>query len=59
MFVVVVAIPVVCSAAFAGSFRSFVPVTLESERSGLVMEPGAKRFFPEHVVKHSGDHHAD
>jgi phospholipid/cholesterol/gamma-HCH transport system substrate-binding protein len=42
LFVVVAAIPVVCSAAFAGSFRSFVPVTLESERSGLVMEPGAK-----------------
>jgi phospholipid/cholesterol/gamma-HCH transport system substrate-binding protein len=39
---VVVAIAVVCSAVFAGSFRSFVPVTLVSERSGLVMEPGAK-----------------
>jgi phospholipid/cholesterol/gamma-HCH transport system substrate-binding protein len=42
LFVVVVAIAVVCSAAFAGSFRSFVPVTLVSDRSGLVMEPGAK-----------------
>lgn len=27
---------------FAGTFRSFVPVTLKSERAGLVMEPGAK-----------------
>lgn len=32
----------VCSLLFAGTFRSFVPVTLSSERSGLVMEPGAK-----------------
>ena len=28
--------------AFAGTFRSFVPVTLTSDRSGLVMETGAK-----------------
>lgn len=27
---------------FAGTFRSFVPVTLKSDRAGLVMEPGAK-----------------
>ncbi|ABK72335.1 MCE family protein [Mycolicibacterium smegmatis] len=27
---------------FAGTFRSFVPVTLVSDRSGLVMETGAK-----------------
>lgn len=32
----------VCSALFAGTFRSFVPVTLTSDRSGLVMESGAK-----------------
>lgn len=32
----------VCSLLFAGTFRSFVPVTLSAERSGLVMEPGAK-----------------
>jgi phospholipid/cholesterol/gamma-HCH transport system substrate-binding protein len=31
-----------CTAAFAGTFRSFVPVTLTSDRSGLVMESGAK-----------------
>ena len=30
------------SALFVGDFRSFVPVTLMSERSGLVMESGAK-----------------
>lgn len=28
--------------SFAGTFRAYVPVTLTSDRSGLVMEPGAK-----------------
>ncbi|MGV0835208.1 MCE family protein [Mycolicibacterium thermoresistibile] len=32
----------VCSAFFAGTFRSFVPVTLTADRAGLVMESGAK-----------------
>lgn len=32
----------VCSALFSGQFRSFVPVTLTADRSGLVMESGAK-----------------
>ncbi|BBY38013.1 hypothetical protein MMAN_21470 [Mycobacterium mantenii] len=32
----------VCSALFTGSFDSYVPVTLVSDRSGLVMESGAK-----------------
>jgi phospholipid/cholesterol/gamma-HCH transport system substrate-binding protein len=27
---------------FSGSFRSYIPATLTSDRSGLVMEPGAK-----------------
>ena len=27
---------------FSGTFRSFVPVTLRSDRSGLVMESGSK-----------------
>jgi len=31
-----------CSALFAGTFRSFVPVILTADRSGLVMESGAK-----------------
>ncbi|MEB3030053.1 MCE family protein [[Mycobacterium] nativiensis] len=30
------------SAAYSGTFRSYVPVTLASDRSGLVMETGAK-----------------
>lgn len=32
----------VTSSFFLGTFRSFVPVTLTSDRSGLVMETGAK-----------------
>src|SRR3984885_7217605 len=32
----------VTAASFAGTFRSYVPVTLTSDRAGLVMEPGAK-----------------
>jgi phospholipid/cholesterol/gamma-HCH transport system substrate-binding protein len=32
----------VTSGFFSGSFRSYIPVTLTSDRSGLVMEPGAK-----------------
>jgi phospholipid/cholesterol/gamma-HCH transport system substrate-binding protein len=31
-----------CSATFAGALRSTVPITLSSDRSGLVMETGAK-----------------
>ena len=27
---------------FAGTFKSYVPVTLTSDRAGLVMESGAK-----------------
>lgn len=42
LFSVILAIAVVCSMFFAGAFRSFVPVTLTSDRTGLVMEPGAK-----------------
>lgn len=32
----------VTTTAFAGTFRSYVPVTLTSDRAGLVMEEGAK-----------------
>jgi len=32
----------VTTTAFAGTFRSYVPVTLTSDRAGLVMETGAK-----------------
>lgn len=39
---VLTAITLVCSGIFAGTFEAFVPVTLTSDRSGLVMESGAK-----------------
>jgi len=42
LLIVVSAFVYVCSAQFVGIFRSFVPVTLTAERSGLVMETGAK-----------------
>jgi phospholipid/cholesterol/gamma-HCH transport system substrate-binding protein len=42
MFTVIVGIALVCSAFFAGTFNTYVLVTLASDRTGLVMEPGAK-----------------
>jgi phospholipid/cholesterol/gamma-HCH transport system substrate-binding protein len=42
LFAAVIGIALVCSAFFAGTFRSYVLVTLTSDRSGLVMESGAK-----------------
>jgi phospholipid/cholesterol/gamma-HCH transport system substrate-binding protein len=39
---IIVALIVLCSLLFAGTFRPRVPVTLTSDRSGLVMESGAK-----------------
>jgi phospholipid/cholesterol/gamma-HCH transport system substrate-binding protein len=42
LIVVVVTFVAMCSGLFAGTFRSFVPVTLTSDRAGLVMESGAK-----------------
>ncbi|MBB2773059.1 UNVERIFIED_ORG: phospholipid/cholesterol/gamma-HCH transport system substrate-binding protein [Mycolicibacterium obuense] len=42
LLVVLVTIVMVTSAMFAGTFKRFVPVTLTSDRSGLVMEPGGK-----------------
>lgn len=42
MGVVLAALLGLCSCLFAGTFRDFVVVTLVSNRSGLVMESGAK-----------------
>jgi phospholipid/cholesterol/gamma-HCH transport system substrate-binding protein len=42
LFVVVIMFVVMCSAAFAGTLTATVPVTLTSDRAGLVMESGAK-----------------
>jgi phospholipid/cholesterol/gamma-HCH transport system substrate-binding protein len=42
LMVTVVAVAVVCSAMYVGEFNSYDRVTLTSDRSGLVMEPGAR-----------------
>jgi phospholipid/cholesterol/gamma-HCH transport system substrate-binding protein len=42
LIVVIGAFVWVCSAAFAGTLESYVPVTVTSDRVGLVMESGAK-----------------
>lgn len=42
LFATVIGLVLTCSLIFAGTFRRYVPVTLTSERSGLVMESGAK-----------------
>jgi phospholipid/cholesterol/gamma-HCH transport system substrate-binding protein len=38
----VCALVLLCSALFSGTFKSYVPVTLTSDRAGLVMESGGK-----------------
>lgn len=45
LIAVLVAFMVFCSAVFAGGLTSVVPVILTSDRSGLVMESGAKVKF--------------
>lgn len=42
LFAVIIGFAVLCSALFAGTFNSYLPVTLSSDRTGLVMESGAK-----------------
>lgn len=42
LVVVVTAVVLLSAGLFAGTFRTFVPVTLTSDRAGLVMESGAK-----------------
>jgi phospholipid/cholesterol/gamma-HCH transport system substrate-binding protein len=42
MFVAIIAFVAVTTMFFAGTMSTFVPVTLVSDRSGLVMESGAK-----------------
>ena len=42
LLIVIVVFVVVCSLAFNRSFRSYVPVTLSSDRAGLMMDPGGR-----------------
>ncbi len=45
LFIVVAGLIALTAASFSGTFRPFVPLTLVSDRAGLVMEPGAKVKF--------------
>jgi phospholipid/cholesterol/gamma-HCH transport system substrate-binding protein len=42
LFVITAVFLFVTSAVFVGTFNSYVPVTLTSDRSGIIMEPNAK-----------------
>ncbi|MGV0644659.1 MCE family protein [Mycolicibacterium holsaticum] len=42
LFATITALVAACLASFAGAFRDYLPVTLTSDRTGLVMETGAK-----------------
>lgn len=42
MFALIAVLVTVCAASFNGSFRSYLPVTVTSDRTGLVMETGSK-----------------
>ncbi|OMC39182.1 MCE family protein [Mycobacterium sp. IS-1264] len=42
LFLLVAGLIVLTAASFSGTFRPSIPLTLESDRAGLVMEPGAK-----------------
>jgi phospholipid/cholesterol/gamma-HCH transport system substrate-binding protein len=42
LFTIIVTVVVVCLSIFTGALGSYVPVTLTSDRAGLVMESGAK-----------------
>jgi phospholipid/cholesterol/gamma-HCH transport system substrate-binding protein len=45
LFILVAGLIVLTAASFSGKFRPFIPLTLVSDRAGLVMEPGAKVKF--------------
>lgn len=42
LFILIGGLIVVTAGSFSGKFQDFVPLTLVSDRAGLVMEPGAK-----------------
>lgn len=42
LFILVAGLIVLTAASFSGTFRPSIPLTLVSDRAGLVMEPGAK-----------------
>src|ERR1700759_2793800 len=42
LFILVAVLIALTAGAFSGKFADFIPLTLVSDRAGLVMEPGAK-----------------
>jgi phospholipid/cholesterol/gamma-HCH transport system substrate-binding protein len=42
LFILVAGLVALTAASFSGTFHAFIPLTLVSDRAGLVMEPGAK-----------------
>ncbi len=42
LFILVAGLIALTAASFSGKFQAFIPLTLVSDRAGLVMEPGAK-----------------
>ena len=42
LFILVASLVALTAASFSGTFHAFIPLTLVSDRAGLVMEPGAK-----------------
>ena len=42
LFILVTVLIALTAGAFSGKFQAFIPLTLVSDRAGLVMEPGAK-----------------
>jgi phospholipid/cholesterol/gamma-HCH transport system substrate-binding protein len=42
LFILVAGLVALTAASFSGTFKAFIPLTLVSDRAGLVMEPGAK-----------------
>lgn len=45
LFIVIAGLIALTAASFSGTFQPFIPLTLVSDRAGLVMEPGAKVKF--------------
>jgi|SRR5271166_5680353 len=45
LFILVASLVALTAASFSGKFQTFIPLTLVSDRAGLVMEPGAKVKF--------------
>jgi phospholipid/cholesterol/gamma-HCH transport system substrate-binding protein len=42
LFILVAGLVALTAASFSGTFNTYIPLTLMSDRAGLVMEPGAK-----------------